>query len=378
MFLIERMFGIGTYMLTLLCVCFFLIKTNVTCKSMLRCYLVCLCVMAFFYKPYMTADLYRIFEQMDYFATMKFSLFWRDFAVESSMPLARLLFWIFGKTGVNALLPAFSALVCYSFIFYVMNKTKEIYRISNQTVAIVLFFIMTTSIYISVIGGIRMMLALSMITFCYFRSSVEKKLGIAEILLYIASIFTHSMSIAVICICVCASMFVSGKNIGRKIGFIAGVAVVGGAFAVVFNNRIDRLYQKFLEYVLGDKHSDPWEYIMGVVILLILFLMFLEYRRLRDNEGCQRIRKYNLAAIICVALAMCFCFEFSMFYRFGAHVGVLFAIPSLMVCLEKTKGKSSALLVGIDFRSVMVVLTLIMAAVSCARGSLCSLKFFEL
>lgn len=378
MFLLERFFGIATYMLILLFVCFFLLKTNVTCKSILRFYVVCLCVMAFFYKPYITADLYRIFEQMEYFSSMDFGLFWKDFALESSMPFARLLFWVFGKTGVFALLPAFSALICYSLIFYTINKTKEIYHISNQTIAIVLFYIMTTSIYISVIGGIRMMLALSMIVFAYFRGTVEKKITIVDIFLYGLSLFTHSVSAVVVCICVCASLFASGKNIWRKIGLSIGAIGVGGVAVVLFSDRVDRLYQKFLEYVLGDKHSDLWEYMMGAIIILMLFFMFLEIHRLCKHAEYVNVKKYNLASIISVALAVCFCFEFSMFYRFGGHVAVLFSIPSMMVVLEKTKGKSSVLMAGVDFRSIMIVLTLIMAAISCARGSLCSLKFFEL
>ena len=123
MFIIERIFGISAYMLVLLLVCFLLSKTNMPCKSALRFYLFCLSVMAFFYKPYITADLYRIFEQMEYFSSMDFDRFWSDFVLNSSTPLSRLLYWFFGKTGCNKLLPVFSACFCYSLIFYVIEKT---------------------------------------------------------------------------------------------------------------------------------------------------------------------------------------------------------------------------------------------------------------
>ena len=124
MFLVERLFGISVYMLVLIFICFLLLKTDVSCRSILRFYLLCLGCMAFFYKPYKTADLYRIFEQMDYFSTMKFGFFWENFALRSSNPLSRFLFWIFGKTGCNELLPAFSALFCYSLIFYIIKSNR--------------------------------------------------------------------------------------------------------------------------------------------------------------------------------------------------------------------------------------------------------------
>jgi hypothetical protein len=75
---------------------------------------------------------------------------------------------------------------------------------------------------------------------------------------------------------------------------------------------------------------------------------------------------------------MCFCFEFSFFYRFGGQLAVLLSIPTMMVTLEKRKGKSGAVIRGVDFRSVLILFSLIIAVLSCTRGSLSSLKFFEL
>ena len=378
MFLFERLVGIGIYMLVLLFACLFLIKTNVRCRSLLRAYLLCLCIMAFFYKPYRTGDLYRIFEQMEYFATMNFEVFWKNYVQGSLIPVSRLLFWIFGKIGVNGLLPAFSAFVCYSLLFYLINKTKELYRISNRTVAIVLFFLMTTSIYISVIGGIRMMLGLCMIAFSYYRGTILKRVTVVDILLYMAAVFTHAVSIVVIGVCVLSLLFDSGKNSLRRVGYGLAALVVAGIFVIYFSDFVRGLYQKFLDYVLGDKYSDPWEYVMGAVIILMLALVFAEFRRRRSDETLARVRKYNVTAVLCMVMALCFFFEFSMFYRFGAHVAVIFAIPSMMITLENAKGRGGIRFAGVDYRSLMILLSLIVAAVSCARGSLCSLKFFEL
>lgn len=378
MFFLERIIGISIYMLVLILVCFILVKTNITCKSTLRFYLLCLCIMAYFYKPYVTADLYRIFKQMDYFSTMDFDLFWNDFALGSSIPISRLLFWLFGKTGNNALLPTFSAFFCYSLIFYIIRKTKQLYDISNKTVAIVIFFTMTTSMYISVIGGIRMMIALSMITFSYFRATVEKKITIIDILFLAASIFIHAMSFVVIGIIVLTLLFDSNKNVLKKIGYALVIGIIGGLFVVKFSDTVYGLYQKFLDYVFGDKHSDIWEYLMGFFIIVTLLLIFLEFRYIQKDSVCLKVNKCNFAAVLCISLAICFCFEFSIFFRFGGHLAVMFAIPSMMISLEKTKGKSSLFFKGIDLRTVVVLFSCVIAAISCTRGSLCSLKFFEM
>lgn len=378
MFLVERLFGISIYMLVLIFVCFLLVKTNTSCRAALRFYLVCLCCMAFFYKPYITADLYRIFEQMNFFSTMEFDFFWKNFALESSIPLARLIFWFFGKIGYNELLPVFSTLFCYSLIFYVVNKTKQQFDISKQTVATELFFIMSTSMYISVIGGIRMMMALSMLTFSYFRMTIEKKIKIIDVLFFIASVFIHAMSFVVIGIVALTLLFESDRNVFKKIGYALGIGVAGCAFIVRFSDTVQGLFNKFLEYVLGDKHSDPWEYLMGVSIVIILILGFSEFRIIRKSGNCAEVNKYNLAAIFCVVLAICFNFEFSIFYRFGGHLAVMFSIPTMMISMDRTSEKASIFFKMSNFRTMVILLSCIVVAISCTRGSLSSLKFFEL
>lgn len=378
MFLLERIFGFGVYMIILLFVCLLLVKTNITCKSILKGYLVCLCIMAFLYKPYITADLYRIFDAMNYFSTMDFQMFWKHYAFETSIPIARLLYWSFGKTGINELLPAFSAFVCYSVLFYIISKTKELYNVSKQNIAIVLFYVMTNSIYISVIGGIRMMLTLCLISFSYFRGTVEKKQGIIDVLFYGISIFIHAMGVVVIALCMLVSLFGSNSSSLKRLGyfFVAGIGSL--IFVLNFNSILNGVYQKSVSYILGDMHSDVWEYLMGALILIATTVTFVEFWRETKKEKSCLIKNYNAVAKCCILLAICFCFEFSIFYRFCGHLAVLFSIPTVMYTLERTKGKQSIFIRGIDYRSLLILLSVVIAAISCTRGSLSALKFFEL
>ena len=378
MFLYERIFGFGLYMLVLLFVCVLLTKTNASCKSTLRFYIICLCTMAFFYKPYITGDLYRIYEQMTFFSAMQFSYFWENYALTSSVPIARVLFWCISKTGVNALLPVFSSFVCFSLIFHIINKTQKMFSVSKKNVAYVLFFVMTTSIYISVIGGIRMMLALAMITFSFFRGTVEKKVSFIDILIYLVSVFIHTTSVIVIGICVLVTIFDSKKRFLRRLGFIFVVGIAGFVFARNFNSIINSVYLKFIDYVLGDRHSDMWEYIMGTLIVIQLLVLLVEFHRLHKEEGLKDLRSYNCAMLWCVIIAVVFCFEFSIFYRFAGHLAVIFSIPMMLVTLEKSNGRPSRVVRWMDFKGILMVISAAIAAISCTRGSLSSLKFFEL
>ena len=365
-------------MLVLLFVCMLLTKSNATSKATLRFYILCLCVMAFLYQPYKTGDLYRIYQEMDLFSRMDFSVFWKSIALQSSAPAARVLYWVIGKTGINALLPTFAAFACYSLLFYVILKTQELFAVSKRNVAYVLFFVMTTSIYISVIGGIRMMLALSLITFSLFRGTVVKKVTVWDILFYVLSVFFHAMAPVLILICFLVTVLDARRSLARKLAVFFVVGGAGLAFAVKFNGMVNNLYEKALAYIFGDKHSDAWEYIMGVLILALLVMLIFEYWNLRNEENHPLLRSCNAATIVCMVIAVIFCFEFSIFYRFGGQLAVMLSIPMMLVTLQHSDGVPSRVIRRMDFKSVLILMSTIIALISCTRGSLSSLKFFTL
>lgn len=365
-------------MSVLLVVCWFLSNTTARARSVLDWYLVALCIMAAFYKPYETSDLYRTYIQMEFFEDMSFNEFWVDYAISSSAPVARLFFWCVAKTGVFSILPVLSAFICYSLLFRMMIKAESRFAISKGVIANVIFLIMSASVYISVIGGIRMMIAFSMVTFCFYRGSVDQKFNLIDIAVYAIAILFHATGIVVFVLCMVVLIFGSGYSLIRKFVLLMFVVSLGTFFVVSFPSAILEIFKKALGYITGDQFSDSWEYVMGALIIMLLLLVFLEYRKLNPEDKPTAIKPFNAMAIICTTISLAFSFEFSLFYRFGAHFALIFAIPAMLVTLEKTKGRSSYIFRKIEFRSVILVFGVLIALLSCSRGSLSSLKFFEL
>ena len=378
MFLFERAFGVGIYILILLLVCGILTKTRARCKPTLKFYTICLCVMGFFYKPYITADLYRTYIYVEFFGDMKFEYFWENFARNTNIPIARVIFWAVGKSGVKELLPVLSAFICYSLLFYIIIKTQEKFAISNETVAIVLFFLMTTSIYISVIGGIRMMLSTSMIAFSFFRNSIEKKNNLLDVSLYVLAVFIHVTAIILIAICMFLMILDNRKSIIKRILSAVVIVAIVLVFVINFREMIFELFEKAEHYLGEEEYSDSWEYLIGVIITIFLSVILFEYWSLRKDSESLVLKYYNMSSVICLAIAVIFCFEFSTFYRFAGHMAVILATPMMMVTLEKSYGKASKTIFRTDVRSMVIVLSVIIALISCTRGSLSSLKFFEI
>lgn len=378
MFLTERLVGIGIYLLILAFVCVLIMRTNIRCRSVFAFYVICLAIMGFMYKPYVTADLYRIFNMIDLFSDLEFSYFWKYYAADYSAVVSRVLYWCIGQIGIKELLPALSVMVVYSIIFGIIEKARAIYSISRRTVADALIFIMVTSIYLSTVGGIRMMLAISFIAFCFFRETVERKINIWHIVLYFAAFLTHNVALIVIIVRLAALILSSEQTKLKKIFSVFGIVFGIALFSIFFRDIVGDIVDKAFGYITGGSYYDVWEYIMGALLLLLLLIVGANYKMDMDKNIHSGLKQLNVAMCICIAISLVFCFEFSIFYRFIGHLAPVFSIPLCMVTLERSGDKKCIGMKRMSLRSVFLLITVAIMAISFSRGSMSSLKFFEL
>ena len=379
MFLFERLFGVATYIYLLVIACLLIGFTNVKSKNIFRLYTVALCVMGFFYTPSETGDLYRTFNTMEWYAGMEFSYFFENLVATSSVPVSRILYWLVGTTGIYNLLPVISSLVSYSLIFYTMEKTQTIYSISRKNVAIALFLLMTTSIYISVVGGVRMTIAMSLIVFCFFRESVEHKFRWYDILLYIIAVFMHDMAIIILAVRLLSPILDSRRKILTRVVLAVIVVFLGVVFVFAFDSLWSQIFDKIVEYLFEPGYYDVWEYIIGAVLFLTYFVVAVKFRPYNRNTLYSDIKVYNICMVLSAVIALVFCFEFSIFYRFIGHLVPLLGLPMTMVTLQESQNSAETEKnKQVSFQSVILFFGIIILILSCARGSLSSLKFFTL
>ena len=378
MFLFERLFGIATYSYLLIAVCVLVAFSKINLKSLFRFYIASLCVMAFFYTPYETADLYRIFETMEWYSDMSFGDFFSTFVLTSSSPLPRVLYWFIGQFGINGLLPAVSCAISYSLIFSVVLKTQEKYSISRTNVALTLLLLMSSSMYISVVGGIRMMLSMSLVVFCFFRETVERKFKWYHVLLYIIAVFTHNMAFVIVAIRIISALFDKrNKNTNIILSFCAIVMAILMFWR--FNYIILDVLSNVSHYLGGDTYSDAWEYLMGALFALLYVIVFVRFfLHERKTPAHKELISYNMGAVISAAIALGFFSVFSIFYRFIGHLVPLLSIPMLMICLQDSRDKTKVRGYRMSFSTFVFLITVVIFAISALRGSLSSLKFFVL
>lgn len=374
MYIAARLIGVGTFVYFLAMFCLLILYTNISVKSLLWWYTVVLAVMGFFYEPYVTADLYRIREMMVSFSAMELPEFIRTYVTNSAVPAARLLYWAVGRTGIPGLLPAIAAVVSYGCIFYILQDAARRFGSKRQDVTLALLFIMAAGQYMHTISNVRTMIALSLICLCLYRETVQKKKIVWDLPLYAVAAMMHSIGLPVIAMRIVLPIFGRKMSAWKKAVFLALVAAACAAVFVLVPSMADELLEKVDDYLFGDSYSYFWEYLIGAAALFVeVYVMRIHTVRNKNGEEAWNSVRWMLT--LCVGVAITFCFVFSLFHRFVTYIAPILAAPLLLSALREEPGVEPAGRVQ-NRRTLIAVVSLCMLALTCSRGSLCSLKFF--
>ena len=384
MFLFERLIGVGLYSLVLVLICFSLVGKSVKkVKRRLFCYSIILSIMAYNFVPYETADLYRIYEYVEAFQKYSFSSFLENQVSKSDLGVAGILYWLVGQIGIPQLLPAIVTFVSYSCIFYIICKTAEKNQISGKNVAITLFFYMSIGTYMFVISGIRCMLGISLLAFCFYREKVEKKFNILHIPFYLIAALIHSFSAVLIAARFLISVFDTKTTPLRKIIYFI---FLGAGIMFVFRNfsgYIDEIIGKADSYLSGDLYSYIWEYIIAILTCIVIVGVFSKQKSIKEESNI-KLNVWLLYEIALFAIALCVCWEFTIFHRLTTYIMPIIALPLLMTALQSNDNKHKTIdsrmrpvgEIPLNLNSCVVLLSVLMLLIACSRGSLSSLKFF--
>lgn len=367
MFLFERLVGVGTYAGILAIVCYLIsnLKSNKSVRITLFVYTIALSVMGFFFVPNPGADLYRIYGFLDSFKKYGFMEFLERYQ-DTTAPLSYIYYWLISKTGENRILPAFNSFICSSCIFYVFRKTMEKYNLSKESLAIALFFYMSIGSYIFVISGIRTMLAVSLIVFCFFRESVEKKFRLYHILLYIIAAFMHNFAVVVVFVRLMVPLISGSRSVIKRIAYMIFFAIISVFIAVNMSELINAVVIKAQNYIYGNMYAYFWDYLIGAIVVVVSLIVLAKVRSKEHGEG--ELSQMKVFSLVCLILSLAFCFEFSTFHRLATYVNAITVTPLVMVYLHRQETKNA--------QKLILFVSMILLFLSCSRGSLCSLKFF--
>ena len=374
MYLGARLFGIFTYLVVLVVFLWLLRQCpRRRTRSVLIAFAVVLVVIAFLYDPAPESDLFRLRIYSQDFARFTwpefFSAMWHRSVGFSSTPLSALLMRLSGLSGIPGLLSASICAIVFAVVFYLLWRSYMDRCCSNAALAMCLLWFLSADFFMPVIATLRSYLAAALVALCVAREAHRGRTGPVEVVLYVMALLAHSIGIALVGIR-CAAYLLQ-PNVTNRRRILCLLAMAAGAVLSygLYDDILAHSFEKFLSYTTDpEAYSYVWERV-------ILFLVMAgEYRCWWVLRGSFSVRSPRLAPFYAVfrlslVVQTVLCFQFAIFQRMSFFT-VLMALPLVMEYCRTVSGRHRW---TINFYSVSSVLLLVL---TCARGYLCSLKFW--
>ena len=373
--LLERTVGILSYVVGVAFAAYLLriAETQEERKRSLRFLLVYLCILAFFYIPAETSDLYSWRELAKHY-WQQYSLFSfiKGPVIQSPTPVAYLVIYLCFISGIPGILPMLCAFIFYRCVFSIFLDAIERFEISSLVASMVLVFFMASGCFLEVISGVRCFVALSVVAWCIYTELTLQRSVIRNLPLYALAFLVHSSAVSVIVIQIVYHLFeiLYRKRVNVWSFFVTGAVCAVGLY--LGRNYVFAAIEKGNSYFTNEvAYQYYWEYIIGILELTVIGVMLFIYWRMDASErasmGIERLAVYNTMFSL---INLVIIFEYNSFHRF-LLMNLIMSLPLcccvLQACLRALEGRMI---------KMFQLMNLAVFALACVRGNLCGYKFF--
>lgn len=374
MFLFERTTSLLVYTFALFITYQFIAKVaRKQYKVVLFAYLIILAIFAFNYKPYITADLYRLREYIEYWIHKDLSGVLR-YALKSSTPSWVLYSYVLSKFGNINWIQTITCVWCFGNVFYIIDHEIERFELQGSFRSGLLFYVMAVgAFYLQTISGIRSMLGISIVAFCLYKETVENKSVVWHLPLWLFAALLHTSTMVLV---ISRFLFLLVQSQGTAKKLVMGIVVLAGA-AFSFRYLGDFISGSF-EYGRGyitnsKEYTYFWEQIIGIFETIETIYVLREYRRniLRTPERAEPGKRplYLFTLLWTVISVIALPFSYAIFRRY-TMLCTITSIPLVVQLFRTDQAKK--------YRGVLFCFSLVIFALSGVRGDLCGYKFFVL
>lgn len=363
--LIERLIGIFCYFLVVF-IGFIALqnaKNQKNVRNILLLILGALCLMAFFFLPDESKDLFRIWEIALEYAQMDFKTFFKNNVLVDSSPMSELIVYIFGKIGVRGLLSLFACLIYYSCLFSLLFKAKKKLNTDSTVIAEMFLILMCSGAFLEVISDVRSFTAIVIVSTCFVSEISFNESMVKHLPFYIFAALLHLTAIPLIGLRMFSFLFFEkSEKIRLKIIIVAAFTLI---FCVLGYKFIYSTFLKVISYLTNEKYKYFWEYLIGGIQLVsYIFFAIHIFKKIGIKTP---LAKLTLTSLICLVIAL---IEYNIFHRYMIFMSIVF---TMFYCMSIGEMKEKRIKVN---RKNMVYICSAILLIAMARGNLCGYKFF--
>ena len=243
-----------------------------------------LSLIAFFFNPPASYDLYRIFEKVSWLKNTTFVDFFKIYSGNQEIGFNFVLFLIVKNLNKH-FVPMIFSLIGYLIIFYIICDYSKVKKLNSfqTTFAILVFLLSYQHMYL--ISGIRNFIAMIFFTLLLYIEKIKKREGTLTHILYIIPLLFHSSMMIFIIL----RILIEFKDkIIEKIIMITSVIALFAPFIILkilklFNNGImHNIYIKFNNYI--NNNSNFYQFLIVAAMILQLFIYAYMFYRIEKKE----------------------------------------------------------------------------------------------
>lgn len=387
----ERVLSLFIYVIILFIMLFFITKIKrKQIKIILNIYILILSMMGYLYKPlgnlYGGADLNRIFYYVEFYHFTSYKELYMAIK-NSTTPGIEIYYTLINILGNKNLLPTITAFIAFSFWFGIIKTIlKNDKKIKKTEIVISIFLFMSRGLFLQTISNIRTLLGMSILTWCTYQEFYNKK-NLTKLLPYyfLGSSF-HSIVQVVFIYRIIYYFFENLKNKENKKKILA--YIISGLILIYLGGnkyflKIQSKAQSYIEYSrLGINYFYIWEYLLAMFSIVIIIYLIYNFKKSYKIEKIIVLKiKYMketnnlinyITPLLLISILISF-IEFNTFLRLTWYLnGVCIPIVIYVIKQERIKCQNIEQLI-----KNLIIISIIMLFISCARGDLCGLNFFD-
>lgn len=287
-------------LLCFVCMCF-------SKKPYLYCILIALCIaiVAFFFEPPSSYDLYRIFEKVEWLKEIGIVDFFEIYSNNLEIVFNLVLYFIV-KVFDKHFIPMIFSLIGYLIMFYIICDYSKIKKLTpwQTTFVVIIFLLFYQHMYL--ISGIRNFIAMILFVLLLYIEKIKKVENNITHLLYLIPLLFHNSMIIFILFRILIEF---KEKITEKIvvltSFITFFApmVLLKVLELFKNNAfIFNVYTKLSGYINNDSKFYQFLIVAAMILQLLIYLYMYIYVQKKGLAQNKFYRYLKYIIIICISL----------------------------------------------------------------------------
>lgn len=305
-----------------------------------------LATIAFFFQPSADMDLYKHYQTIDYFKIHGWD-YVKTTYIFKTLPIYGVYFYLISLLPVKEFLPAVTVFITYFLSFNLIYKISRDNNIKKSYIMITFSFFILGTDYLSVISGIRNMLAFSIFVYFLYIDLVEKKHKLLCFLIYIALCALHDSVIILVLFRIIVCIYNRFTRITLMLALVFWTFFLDSILNIVnlfTGSYFIKITEKVGFYYIGILDYNLRTVLFELLCLILLTLIFISYHQENRNKNYYP-SKYWHYIFITIAFTLGSIKQYELFLRMTGFI--MYASPYyIMMFLDSnsTKNKTKELI----------------------------------